>query len=158
MRFDKNYLGSSAAPSRAARGLSDRLRRTTPALCAPARWVQVYLAGAGKERALSQQLGDSDRPCLAGEICACESCIDDLCDLPRSFHLASIDSGLGRHNAGTTPMRFGGTPCIAAGRNPLPSRRHKMPSCASQTRTAFANMTSNTGCKSPGELEMTPPS
>ena len=30
-----------------------------------------------------------------------------------------------------------------------------MPNLASQRRTAFANVASNTGCNSPGELEMT---
>ena len=48
-----------------------------------------------------------------------------------------------------------GTPSEAATWNALPSYRNNTPNLASQIRTAFASMASNTGSSSPGELLMT---
>src|SRR5262249_29234591 len=48
-----------------------------------------------------------------------------------------------------------GGPCSATARNALPSNRYSTPNVALQIRVAFANIVSNTGCRLPGELEMT---
>src|SRR5262245_26883976 len=48
-----------------------------------------------------------------------------------------------------------GGPCSATARNALPSNRYSTPNVALQIRVAFANILSNTGCRLPGELEMT---
>src|SRR5262249_4243505 len=45
--------------------------------------------------------------------------------------------------------------CTATARKAFPSRRKRLPNFASQRRTAFASMASNTGSSSPGELLMT---
>ena len=41
-------------------------------------------------------------------------------------------------------------------RNAPPSCRKRLPNLASQSRTAFASIVSNTGASSPGDLEITP--
>ena len=48
-----------------------------------------------------------------------------------------------------------GAPCIATSRSSPPSSSARLPNLASQMRTAFASMVSNTGSSSPGELAMT---
>ncbi len=49
----------------------------------------------------------------------------------------------------------GGTPREAAAEKAPFSKLNTMPNFASQMRMAFSSMALNTGCKSPGELEMT---
>src|SRR5215471_10078235 len=45
--------------------------------------------------------------------------------------------------------------CTATARKAFPSRRNRLPNFASQSRTAFASMASNTGSSARGELLMT---
>ena len=44
---------------------------------------------------------------------------------------------------------------MATVRKPSPSDRYSIPNLAPQIRTAFSNIAWNTGCNSPGELDMT---
>ena len=48
-----------------------------------------------------------------------------------------------------------GVLCAVARRNTSPSRRYMFPNLASQMRTAFSSMASNTGSNSPGDELMT---
>src|SRR5215468_749140 len=66
-------------------------------------------------------------------------------------------SGPGRSGPRRTNSANGvGALCNAPMRNASPSQRGSAPNFASQSRTAFARMASNTSCKSPDDVEMTP--